>query len=244
MASAAAFRKQAGEPVWSQITRCLEEQIVGGNLPSGTRLPTETQLADSFNVNRHTLRRSLRELVRKGLITATPRRGTIVSRSRIPYPIADQISFEQIISSTGREPGDRLLSQKIGHALKSTTEWLEIAERSEVVEIQLVRVANDVPICLTTAWLPADRFARLGEIIERVGCLNKALEKQGVVNYSLQETRITSQSASSDEIEHLEIAKGAAILVVDSLFVDSTKEPILVCHNRFAADRIELLVGS
>ncbi|MGI9475412.1 MAG: GntR family transcriptional regulator, partial [Hyphomicrobiaceae bacterium] len=63
LVSAAAFERKAGEPVWSQIARSVEEQIVAGNLPSGTRLPTETQLATSFEVNRHTLRRALRELV-------------------------------------------------------------------------------------------------------------------------------------------------------------------------------------
>ena len=244
LVSAASFVRRAGEPVWSQITRSIEEQIVAGNLPYGTRLPTETQLAASFEVNRHTLRRSLRELVRKGLITATPRRGTIVSRRRIPYPISSKISFEDIITSTGREPGDRLLTHSIGLAPKEMAEWLTIAERSHVVDLQFVRVASDVPICLTSAWLPADRFERAGQLFERIGCLEKTLAKLGVSEYSLQQTRITSQPASADEIKHLELSKGATVLVVDSLFVDDTNEPILVCHNRFAADRIELLVGS
>lgn len=241
--SAASFVRKAGEPVWSQITRSIEEQIVAGNLPSGTRLPTETQLAASFEVNRHTLRRSLRELVRKGLITATPRRGTIVSRRRIPYPISSKISFEDIIASTGREPGDRPLAHSIGLAPKEMSEWLGIAERSEVVDLQFVRVASDVPICLTSAWLPADRFERAGPMFERIGCLDKTLAKLGFPEYVLQQTRITSQPANAEEIKHLELSKGATVLVVDSLFVDDTDEPILVCHNRFAADRIELLVG-
>lgn len=244
LVSAASFVRKSGEPVWSQITRSIEEQIVAGNLPSGTRLPTETQLAASFEVNRHTLRRSLRELVRKGLITATPRRGTIVSRRRIPYPISSKISFEDIIESTGREPGDRLLTHSIGLAPKAMSEWLDIAERSHVVDLQFVRVASDVPICLTSAWLPADRFERAGALFERVGCLEKTLATLGVPEYALHQTRITSQPANAEEIKHLELSKGATVLVVDSLFVDDTNEPILVCHNRFAADRIELLVGS
>ncbi|MBU2533603.1 MAG: phosphonate metabolism transcriptional regulator PhnF, partial [Alphaproteobacteria bacterium] len=235
--------RKAGEPIWSQIARSVEQQIVAGNLPSGTRLPTETQLAASFEVNRHTLRRALRELVRKGLITATPRRGTIVSRRRIPYPIASKLSFEAIITSSGREPGDRLISHTIGLAPKEMAEWLGIAERSSVVDLRFVRVANNVPICLTSAWLPADRFERVGVMFERLGCLDKALAKLGVVGYALQQTRITSQSASGDEMEQLEISQGASVLVVDSLFVDDNNEPILVSHNRFAADRIELVVA-
>ena len=241
--SAASFVRQAGEPVWSQIARSVEEQIVAGNLPSGTRLPTETQLAASFEVNRHTLRRALRELVRKGLITATPRRGTIVSRHRITYPISNRISFDDAIASTGREPGDRLLGHSIGLAPKEMAEWLAIAARSNVVDLKFMRVANNVPICLTSSWLPADRFERIGAMFERLGCLEKALSKLGVTEFALQQTRILSQPASPEEIKLLELSKGATVLVVNSLFVDESDEPILACHNRFAADRVELLVS-
>ena len=244
MVSAKSFERQTGRPIWSQIARSLEDQIVTGNLPSGTRLPTETQLAESFKVNRHTLRRALRELVRKGLITATPRRGTIVSRRRIPYPISSKLSFEQVVASSGREPGDRLVGHNIGRAPKDMAEWLGIAELSSVVELRIIRMANGVPLGLTTAWLPTDRFERIGLLFERLGCLEKALAKLGVTDYGLQQTRITGQPANADEMKLLEISKGASILIVDQLFVDETKEPILASHNRFAADRVELLIDN
>lgn len=241
--SAASFERKAGEPVWSQIARSVEEQIIVGNLPSGTRLPTETQLAESFGVNRHTLRRALRELVRKGLITATPRRGTIVSRNRIALPLFDEMSFPESISSIGRAPTDRLVEHSVGFAPKHMAEWLGIAERSSVIDLRFVRAANDVPICLTSSWLPADRFPRIADVFQRIGGLEPALAKLGVATFSMQQTRITSQSANAEEIRLLELAKGATVLVVDSLFVDESDEPILACHNRFAADRVEL-VGS
>jgi GntR family phosphonate transport system transcriptional regulator len=244
LVSAKSFVRQTGEPIWSQISRSIEDQIVAGNLPSGTRLPTETQLAESFQVNRHTLRRSLRELVRKGLISATPRRGTIVSRRRISYPIGNGVSFGDVVASTGREPGDRLVDHSIGRAPKDMAEWLGIAELSNVVELKSIRVANEVPICLATSWLPADRFERIGAIFERLGCLNKAMAMLGVNDYSLKQTRITSQPATPDELKRLEISPGASVLVVSSLYVDQTQEPILVCHNRFAADRVELVVDA
>jgi GntR family phosphonate transport system transcriptional regulator len=242
--SAKSFIRKTGEPIWSQITRSVEEQIIVGNLPSGTRLPTETHLAASYGVNRHTLRRALRELVRKGLITATPRRGTIVSRRRIPYPISSNISFEDVISSTGRESSERLLSHSIGLAPKTMTDWLGIAERSKVIDLQFLRVANDVPVCVTSSWMPADRFERIGDIFERLGSLERALAKCGVSKHSLHQTRITCQPANEDETKQLDIPPGASVLVVNSLFVDDGDEPILATHNRFAADRVELIVGS
>lgn len=137
-----------------------------------------------------------------------------------------------------------MISHSVGRAPKDMSEWLGIAELSSVIDLQFLRVANDVPICVTSSWLPADRFERVGALFERLGCLDKALSKLGVSEYSLQQTRITSQPANPNEMKQLEISQGASVLVVDSLFVDEADEPILACHNRFAADRIELLVSA
>ncbi len=242
--SAREFERKPGEPIWLQIARSIEDQIIAGNLPSGTRLPTETQLASGFKVNRHTLRRALRDLVRKGLISATPRRGTIVSRKRIPFPIDRHRSFQDIISSAGRDPGAKVLNHSIGLAPKDMANWLGIAERSKVVDLQYLRVANEIPVCMASSWLPADRFEKIGELFERLGCLEQALAKLGVAHYSLHQTRITSRPSNPEEQELLEVSKGSTLLVVDSLFVDDANEPILASHNRFAADRIELVVAS
>ena len=43
---------------WQEITESLRAAIGAGQYPRGSRLPTEAELADSFAVNRHTVRRA------------------------------------------------------------------------------------------------------------------------------------------------------------------------------------------
>lgn len=243
MSAARAFKRASGEAIWRQICTFLETRIHDGRLPTGVRLPTETQLAEAFDVNRHTLRRSLRELVRKGMITATPRRGTFVSKKRIAYPIMDNSRFSDIVSSAGREPGGRLISTLIGQAPVEMAEWLDIAERAQVVEIKFVRVANDVPLCLTTAWLPADRFERVGELFQRLGRLSVALSRLGVSTIHRKQTRITSQSATEEQARLLDTQKGSTVLVMEVLHADEAGEPVMASKMLFAADRIELVAN-
>ena len=236
------FDREAGSSLWRQIAHFLETRILDSTLPTGVRLPTETQLADAFDVNRHTLRRALRELARKGLITATPRRGTFVSKRRIAYPIMDDETFRGVTSTSNEESGGRLISHTIGFAPREMTEWLDIAERGQVVEIKFLRTSNEIPICLTTAWLPADRFERAGELFARLGRLSAALSKLGVTKFKQRRTRITSQPASEEEARLLDTQRGSTLLVVEVLHIDDEGEPIVASHMRFAADRIELVV--
>ncbi len=103
-------------------------------------------------------------------------------------------------------------------------------------------VTNDVPICLSTLWLPADRFRRIGALYERLRSVTKALARLGVTHYERKRTRVTSRLATNEEREYLELPRGATLLVVDSLDVDSMDEPISAGQACFAADRVELVI--
>lgn len=232
----------SGVALWRQIAEDLETDIAAGVLPPGTRLPTESKLAARYNVNRHTLRRALAELGRKGMIDATPRRGTFVTKPRIPYRIARQTRFSENIMHAGREPGGRPISIGVGRAPAEMAEWLGVAQIAEVIEIRHVRVANDVPICLSTTWFPGDRFKRIGPVYERLRSFTKALARLGVTDYERARTRVTSRLATTEERELLELGRGETVLVVESLDVDTQGEPISAALTCFAADRVELVI--
>jgi GntR family phosphonate transport system transcriptional regulator len=198
-------------------------------------------LADRYAVNRHTLRRALAELGRKGLVEATPRRGTFVSNARIPYRISQQTRFSENIQDAGRDPGGRLLGARTCTAPEEMADWLGIAQAASVIELNVVRAANDVPICLATTWLPADRFSRIAKVYQHVGSMTKAFARLGIKAYSRKRTRITSRLATSEEREILELSRGAVVLLIESLDVDASGEPISASHSRFVSDRVELL---
>jgi GntR family transcriptional regulator of arabinose operon len=61
-----------------QIAESLRRAIVEGVYGGGDRLPTEMELAREHGVSRVTAAAALTELARAGLVTRTPRRGTVV----------------------------------------------------------------------------------------------------------------------------------------------------------------------
>jgi GntR family transcriptional repressor for pyruvate dehydrogenase complex len=55
-------------PAYRQIANVIEERIVGRSLRAGDPLPSETDLARQFGVNRSTIREAIRELETHGLL--------------------------------------------------------------------------------------------------------------------------------------------------------------------------------
>ncbi|MGE7273660.1 PLP-dependent aminotransferase family protein [Brevibacillus panacihumi] len=72
--------KQSGEPVYQQIIKQLERQIIDGELPPGTVLPAERALARRYGVNRGTVSAAYEELRASGLLQSLQGSGTWVSR--------------------------------------------------------------------------------------------------------------------------------------------------------------------
>jgi GntR family transcriptional regulator, transcriptional repressor for pyruvate dehydrogenase complex len=64
--------------MYEQIAAQIEQRIVGGELHSGDRLPTENELAEQFQASRTAVREAMKTLVQKGLVDMRPGRGTIV----------------------------------------------------------------------------------------------------------------------------------------------------------------------
>lgn len=72
--------KQSSEPVYQQIIKQLERQIIDGELPPGTVLPAERALARRYGVNRGTVSAAYEELRASGLLQSLQGSGTWVSR--------------------------------------------------------------------------------------------------------------------------------------------------------------------
>jgi GntR family transcriptional repressor for pyruvate dehydrogenase complex len=63
------------------LSSLLDGMIAEGDVPAGTRLPGERQLASLLSVSRASVREAIHELTLKGLVTRGPGRGTVVVES-------------------------------------------------------------------------------------------------------------------------------------------------------------------
>src|SRR5919204_48092 len=82
------FEQIRFEPAYRKVAAALMERILDRTLRDGDRLPSETELARQFGVNRSTVREAVRELESNGLVAR--RRGSkllVVTR-----PEADRVA--------------------------------------------------------------------------------------------------------------------------------------------------------
>lgn len=76
-------RGQTGKALYVQLVNHFRGQILNGELPPGSQLPTEWELVEQFGVSRNTVRQAMATLVDAELLERTQGRGTFVRAAQI-----------------------------------------------------------------------------------------------------------------------------------------------------------------
>jgi GntR family phosphonate transport system transcriptional regulator len=232
----------SGVALWRQVADGIERGIADGQFAAGDRLPGETEIAETYRVNRHTVRRALATLAERGLVRAERGSGTYVETPKLAYPLRSRTRFSEIVGTSGREPRGQLIEASQGPATRELARQLGLKTGAPLIRIDALRLADRTPICIGTTWLSAERFVDAGRIYERVRSMTKLLAHYGVRDYRRSSTRVTAAIVEAADAMRLELALGRPILVVDSTDVDADGKPLLTTRARFAAERVEFVV--
>lgn len=65
-------------PPYRQIAEIIRSRIESGEYPKGSRIPTESEMVETWEVARTTARRAIALLRDQGLVETVPQRGTYV----------------------------------------------------------------------------------------------------------------------------------------------------------------------
>jgi GntR family transcriptional regulator, phosphonate transport system regulatory protein len=232
----------AGVALWRQVADGIERGIADGTFAAGERLPGENEIAETYRVNRHTVRRALATLAERGFVRAERGSGTYVEAPRLAYPLRSRTRFSEIVGAGGREPRGQLIAASNESATRELARQLNLKTGAPLVRIETLRLADRTPICLGTTWLDAQRFPEAGRIYERVRSMTKLLAHHGIRDYRRASTHITAAIVDATDAVRLDLALGRPILVVDSTDVDTDGKPLSTTHARFAAERVEFVV--
>jgi len=232
----------SGVALWRQVADGIERGIANGSFAAGEKLPGETEIAETYRVNRHTVRRALAALAERGLVRAERGSGTYVEAQKLAYPLRSRTRFSEIVGAGGQEPRGQLIDVSQDVATRELARALGLKTGEPLIRIEALRSADRTPICISTTWLSAERFPDAGGVFASVRSMTKLLAHYGIRDYRRASTKITAAIADATDAARLDLALGRPVLVVDATDVDTNGTPLVTKRSRFAAERVEFLV--
>jgi GntR family transcriptional regulator len=141
-------------PLYAQVEDVLAARISSGALPVRAQLPSEEELIREFNVSRTTIRATIQNLVRRGLVEIRRGRGTFVASPRMVQELTELTGFVEDMRLLGRTPTARVISRDVVSADHLVADKLAIAVGAPVVQIRRVRLSDGVPLSFDETYLP------------------------------------------------------------------------------------------
>ncbi|TDD76185.1 GntR family transcriptional regulator [Actinomadura rubrisoli] len=221
-------------PLYFQVARQLEDAIRAGELPPGTRLENELELAARYRLSRPTIRQAIQHLVDQGLLVRKRGVGTQVVQSQVRRPI-ELSSLYDDLAEAGREPRTRVLELGAVPAEGEAAERLGVRAGAEVVRLRRLRLTGGEPLALMTNVLPAGLLEVTAAHLEEHG-LYETLRAAGV-NIRIAHQEIGARAATAAEARLLDERRGTPLLTMTRTAFDDQGAAVEFGTHAYRADR-------
>lgn len=167
-------------PLYYALSSILEEKILSGDYPLNTKLPSERELSEMYEVSRITVRAAVEELVRNGLVEKKHGKGAFVSSNTINQGLVGIYSFTDEMQKKGLASNTKVLRRIIEMPSPKIQKVLELSPDSQVIYLERVRLNKDeVPFIIEGSYFPYEEYKFLLEDKAESSSLYGILENHG-----------------------------------------------------------------
>jgi GntR family transcriptional regulator len=228
-------------PIYHRIQERLRNDIAAGRFADGDRLPSESELARTFQTTRTTVRHALARLEYEGLIQREAGRGTFATPSRVLSRIDTRFyqSFEEQVSAQGSAISLRVIDFSQCAAPEGIAQALRVLTGAGTHRLRRLRLVDGELVGYEDRWM-------LSEIGRRIRSAALKTESAiALVSAALRaplgqiEVFVQASAATAEIAELLEVRKGAPVLVRAHTFYDRNRRPVLTGQAVYRGDRYQ-----
>jgi len=234
--------KRSPVPLYVQLEALLWERIKSGEWKPDHRLPSEDELAREHGVSKITVRQALRDLAAAGLVRREQGRGTFVAAPRLEQGPRELTSFSEEMRKRGLRPSSLVLERDVIPAGPSVAEKLQLAESEQVFRLRRIRLADETPMGLQTAYIPSRLVPGIMDEDLAAGSLYEVLgRKYGLTPARAREIH-SARLVAPEEARYLLTLEGSPALAAERVSFLPDGRPLELVYSVMRADRYQIVL--
>ena len=213
--------------LYEQVRARLIESISAGRWRAGEAIPTEADLADSFQVSIGTVRKAVDELVAQQALVRRQGKGTYVAAHdgrRLMF------HFFHIVPRDGKKsyPTVQTLFFRRDRASVHDAQALAISQSDKVIRIRNVLSISGDPVIVDDITLPAEPFRGINEkiFVARNNTIYHLYQSRYGINVLRTDERLRAILAARDVAQALGVAPGTPLLEIRRVALTFRDRPV------------------
>lgn len=225
-------------PMYYQLKKIIQEEIVEGALSVDDMIPTEKEISEMFQLSRTTVRQAILELTQEGYLYRVKSKGTFVSRPKDTQSFIQRLeSFDAHIKRLNQVPRTEILSCKVMPMPTNVATILRCEAGAKAIQLIRLRFADNEPVVITETYLPYQYCAYLLEESYDMRHLYVSLSSRASTRICKVLQSVEAVPADARDVEYMKLHKGAPIQLLNIVGFNRDDVPLELTYGRFRGDR-------
>ena len=226
-------------PRYIQLHRRIEKAIESGQLPPGTPLPPEREIASMTTLSRVTVRKAVQPLVEEGLILQRRGSGSIVAPqlTKVEQSLSRLTSFTEDMARRGKNVTATWLERSIFLPSPEETMTLGLTARESVSRLSRLRMADGTPLAIERASLST---RMLPNPLAVISSLYETLDESGFKPVRAVQ-RISATNLNSVDAGLLKVEEGIAGLKITRVSYLESGQVVELTHSIYRGDAYDFV---
>lgn len=230
------LRNDLPTPLYHQMFNLLRDRILNGEIPRGSRIPTEFDLAEGFGVSRITAKRALDELAAEGLVERRRGKGThVIHRSR-PKPMHSPLTgLLESLEVLAEHTKVQLLQFRRAVPPEPIRALFDTGPRELLVHAIRLRLRGDTPFGYYNSWTRTDHPDFNESKLARTSRL-KLFKAVGIQIKQVEQV-LSAVNADAISAMHLKVEPGTALLALERRSYDGDGNMVDLLSVQYRPDQ-------
>jgi len=225
-------------PLYIQLREVIRGKIEEGEYPPGTAIPSESQLAEMYGLNRLSVRSALEALEYEGILTSVQGKGVFVNGAKMERDLDTLGGYRHTMSERSRDASTRVLVKALRKAGPYYAQVLGLGENDDVWFIRRIDRSQGEPVALEEIYIPYEVLPGLGDVDLQLFSIYDLYLWNGIQpEVGKQVLRISHLEPAAAKL--IGVDAGQAVMEFSCVTQDTTGRIIEFARNYIRGDKTE-----
>jgi len=232
------LNKNSSVPLYNQLIDAIINDIEAGVYKVDSKLISERELCELYDVSRTTVRLALKELEKLGYIYKVHGRGTFVAKKpEEKQNLVENYSFTDSMLKLDKVPKTIITSFEKIPVNKHLAKMMKLDKEKDVYRLERVRLADEEPMMYESSFLPESNFPELSRKLLEAKPLYGVFEENYNERVRFADEEFSASLLSEKESEMLKIDQNEPCQRIQRLSYNANDEIIEYTRSVARSDK-------
>lgn len=238
------INKYSNIPLYSQLKNLIIDKIDSGEYTPDSKIPSEQELCEIYDISRPTVRQAISELTNSGYLYKEKGKGTFVSKPKSAIDVKAYTGFSDSILDN-ESPGERnivLMETVTNKEYKKLSDIFSISHIQTVDFAQIVFVTNleSEIYSYNTSYIPLSLFPNIIEDIKNKKQSFDILRGKYPLLPAKTKSSLEVIYTEPNEAQYLKVQSGQPLIKISNVIYSKSGQVVEYVVSKYRADKCRL----